>query len=110
MIHELICFYPDGIAWINEFGHDIKDHQAYMWGYKDLEIEEFTGVIDCDFGEVYEGDIIEDSNHGIVKRRFLVEDIRTLTREFDKSEHGSDWKVIGNIHENPELLDTKEVK
>jgi hypothetical protein len=66
--------------------------------------EQFTGLKDQNGVEIYEGDIIADISHGNLLRTFVVEDIRTITREFDNSEHSSEWHRIGNIHENKELI------
>jgi hypothetical protein len=53
--------------------------------------------------EIYEQDIIQEWKHDRLLRTFIAEDIRTFTREYDKSEHDSIWKVIGNTFENPNL-------
>lgn len=72
-------------------------------------VEEFTGLTDKRDKEIYEGDIIqcgENVYYTIVfsEGRFMCEGngrcwIKTIAKE---------GRVVGNIHENPELL--KEVK
>lgn len=64
-------------------------------------------IVAEDNQEIYEQDIIQEWKHDRLLRTFIAEDIRTFTREYDKSEHDSIWKVIGNKFENPELLEDK---
>ena len=65
-------------------------------------VGEFTGFKDIDSKEIYEGDILEYP--GKLKACVVVTDIR----EFVYRDIAYQFKVIGNIHDNPELLEGEQ--
>lgn len=79
------------------------------WDIKNdhVELLRFTGLTDVNGKEIYEGDILENRKYrSIVKfasGKFLADLIETIqTFDLIGETHGS--KVIGNVHENLELL------
>lgn len=79
----------------------------------DVVLEQFTGLKDKKGVEIYEGDIICQQmrfveTNGVIfwqedKARFAVNLDGFITTITKPQEHS--YEVIGNIHENPELLE-----
>ncbi len=77
----------------------------------DISVERFTGLKDVNGKDIYEGDILENRKYrSIVKfasGKFLADVVGTINR-FDLIGETHSSKVIGNVHENPELLEEKK--
>ena len=82
---------------------------------EDLTIEQWTGLTDKKGKDIYEGDIIRwDEKHtgGVEAVQWFNQDGAWSCKGRDKDDCGS-WlggnehicEVIGNVHENPELLE-----
>ena len=80
--------------------------------YKQFKIMQYTGLKDKNGVEIYEGDIIkydfnslnyriEFINAEFIARRFYENIENLYPTEFD---FGKECEVLGNIYENPELL------
>lgn len=96
-------------------------HGHHFIGFEDAELLQYTGINDEENKEIYEGDIIEGgylnplSNKFMSKKYIVVYDKGSFVGKLiGHTPYGDTWlhfikgKVIGNIYENPELLEVEE--
>lgn len=84
--------------------------------WRELTVVQFTGLHDKKGKGIYEGDILADCVDGSTIRGYVVRQKGAFFLETGQkwapylhviaTKHNeiSDWEVIGNIYENPELL------
>jgi hypothetical protein len=88
---------------------DLDGHDGlYLPFHKDLILEQFTGLLDRFSKEIYEGDILKEGESNWLCRwycqSFWVERINAQGAMNHWSTFAVHAEVIGNIHENKELL------
>ena len=82
-------------------------------------VGQFTGLCDCRGQDIYEGDIVAFGDffrehdveneywHGVVKWSFESARFVLDKLEFDEDVCNDELLVIGNVYDNPELLEAK---
>ena len=97
-----------------------KMNDSLLTSYNDVELMQYTGLKDKNGAEIYEGDIVlfdsreclvtfKDGNFG-VKQLMRVNLYTDEMREYQEPLWNlvvDGCEVIGNIYENPELLERK---
>lgn len=94
------------------FGHFLEN-DASIEAPDNVAVMQFTGLLDKNGKEIYEGDIVQNQAHAnrVVKQTKYGE-YKLFCGEHSNSfykgwEAGTVWEVIGNIYENPELVNGK---
>lgn len=91
----------------------------YVAEPEEIIIEQYTGLKDKNGKEIYEGDILQDESKDtavVIWREYQAEwGIKWIHIGIEDSlSHRMEWghlnEIIGNIHENPELLEQEDAK
>ena len=99
-----------------------KNESSNVWHIDADTVGQYTGLTDKNGTKIFEGDIVRTKKYGKIVRHCNVNDYDTFKviyapaifrienkyRGFNLVGYGTDYEVIGNIHDNPELLEVSE--
>lgn len=96
-------------AWsdeLKEWRYPVLDITNNMHKQTYLILEEFIGMKDKKGNEIYEGDIVisDNKNVFVIVRSIDFVGFRLKSDKEYKLHYEYSLEIIGNIHENPELL------
>lgn len=106
----------DHISWLEDELYCIGDGITYMVSAEDLVLMQSTAMVDRDGRIIFEGDIVKMSKD-VYSEPTYYEVVRHYGGAYrlESKQHGcelwlrhTDCEVVGNIYENPELLEDKE--
>ena len=114
-------YFKNGDIRVNCVDNDV-DWKPLLSEYDEVEIMQFTGLLDKNGKDIYEGDIVKIApndgvNIGLTEKINWVDQTKWIGGKCPVNgfvNHESIYKVkpevIGNIYENPELSPQYEVK
>ena len=110
----------DHISWLEDELYCIGDGITYMVLAEDLVLMQSTGLKDKNGKEIFEGDILAvEAADGVIILKVSWDDEHALfvikTKKFNEEtalaelvdDNSYPFEVIGNIYENPELLEVE---
>jgi len=91
--------------WLSADGHSAVFGRSGTIEYSNWELMQFTGLLDKNGKEIYEGDIVKGTGEHIGQSNVFYGYGVWQPFSYLGTYCGNDFEVIGNIYENPELLE-----
>ena len=105
-MYEVNCIdWEAEFVWVKYYDDDREEWFSREEHFADLELMQYTGLKDKNGIEIYEGDKIFDgsNNYYVEFKHGMFKPICYASLDNECNAWG--YKVIGNIYENPELLE-----
>ena len=112
--------YIDHISWLEDELYCIGDGITYMVSAEDLVLMQSTGLVDKNGKEIFEGDILAcKTDDEVINLNIFWDEEHALfmfeSKKYNEQEPLAElvenntypFEIIGNIYENPELLEDK---
>ena len=112
--------YIDHISWLEDELYCIGDGITYMVSAEDLVLMQSTGLKDKNGKEIFEGDILAcKTDDEVINLNIFWDEEHALfmfeSKKYNEQEPLAElvenntypYEIIGNIYENPELLEDK---
>ena len=95
--------------------HYIFQNKAWEFFVDPDTVGQYTGLTDKNGKRIFEGDIVEggdfdaEEGYGVIRWEDGAFEVATETflGTFHENYWGKDFEIIGNIHDNPELLEVE---
>ena len=100
-----------------DYENELVSDETY-WNtipFNDVKLMQFTGLVDMYGKEIFEGDVLKTSDGELAKvvwnkelacwEAEFLDEIVDLSEVADVKIERSDCEIVGNIYENPELLE-----
>lgn len=87
-----------------EHGSLKAEYMCENESWESAEIMQYTGIEDTNGKPIYEGDIVAYQWNGMERETHAVQSIFWAWQEYLNGKLPTIAKVIGNVHENPELV------
>jgi uncharacterized phage protein (TIGR01671 family) len=100
MCYDVNSFYIDRLK--NKITIHFDDHTK-TFKFDDVVLEQSTGLKDKNGKLIYEGDIVKSGKH-IYPVEWCVNGF-AVNDGYDYLVDNEEWEIIGNIHENADLLE-----
>jgi uncharacterized phage protein (TIGR01671 family) len=108
----------ESFIYTDDFTGVVDNQTILLWGYGDWRklkvecVQQFTGLTDKNFKEIYEGDIVNVNHYGGTPkyetvRFYTIAGFAGIHPFTDSGHHWASHRceIVGNIYENPELLE-----
>ena len=101
MFYDCMPTTRDFSEWLIKLDEESEGYEGDFKVGEDIELMEFTGLVDKTGKEIFGGDVVYLAGYGNYEVKWPFREL------FDAAMEGDIGEIKGNIFENPELLNDK---